>query len=256
MSKELLSSEEVLKKIQEGNPLSLVRYGDGESIVLNGWKDVESLKAVFKRQFGYTPQIDQAEEIRENLISAYQNADILGVPLGKKIKDVDSYWFKSVDILHEEAGINLFKTKKELTSIDIHSDFLDKGYYDLILNNVETLNYISCRDLDERFKEKFNIKTVNSFFIPPEVKFTTNKTGEKHYPERFNKVERWMDKAINCEGVICLVGAGIAGKIYCNWFRDRGGIAIDIGSVFDSWYGRDTRGPSRGHNSIDNTYKL
>ena len=38
-------------------------------------------------------------------------------------------------------------------------------------------------------------------------------------------------------GALFLVGAGAFGKIYCHWIRDRGGIAVDIGSLFDSWAG-------------------
>ena len=36
-------------------------------------------------------------------------------------------------------------------------------------------------------------------------------------------------------GALFLVGAGAFGKIYCQWIKERGGIAIDIGSIFDSW---------------------
>ena len=63
-------------------------------------------------------------------------------------------------------------------------------------------------------------------------------------------------KVIDCRGVLCLVGAGIPGKCYNNWFRDQGGVSLDIGSVFDFWYGRRTRGKGRGLDAIDNTYKL
>lgn len=252
-----LTAEQVLQRFLDKKPFSLIRYGDGEAIILNGFRDVISLKAIFKRQFGFTPSIEEAEQIRANLIKAYQECDILGTPLNKKIGDKESYWAKSVELMRTEAGIDLHATTREQVSIDVHSHFLDKGYYDKILSSVDTLNYISCRDLDEEFKQRFpNLKTVNKFLIAPEVKFSTNTTGEKHYPDQFNKVVKWMDKAINCQDSICLVGAGYVGKIYCNWFRDRGGMAMDIGSVFDAWAGKDTRGPSRGLDVIDNTYKL
>ena len=32
-------------------------------------------------------------------------------------------------------------------------------------------------------------------------------------------------------------------------FKEKGGISIDIGSVFDFWVGKVTRGPNRGKNS-------
>ncbi len=34
-------------------------------------------------------------------------------------------------------------------------------------------------------------------------------------------------------GCFCLVGAGFWAEIYCTWIKQRGGVAIDIGSGFD-----------------------
>ena len=36
-------------------------------------------------------------------------------------------------------------------------------------------------------------------------------------------------------GAVFLVGAGALGKIYCQWIKERGGIALDIGSMCDAW---------------------
>lgn len=258
---ELINSEEILQKLliclQSKKPISLVRYGDGEAIILNGYKDVDSLRAVYKRQFGFTPNLDEIDSIRMNLINAYKNCDIIGSPLGKKVKDEDqSFWARSLDILRVEVGLDVLKTDKINVSIDIHSHFLDKGYYSTLMENTRTINYISCRDLDEPLKRRYPNRVINKFIISPEAKFSTNTTGQKHYPDQFLAIEKWMDRAINCEGALCLVGAGVVGKIYCNWFRDRGGVAMDIGSVMDSFAGFNTRGMNRGMNVIDLTHKL
>jgi len=37
------------------------------------------------------------------------------------------------------------------------------------------------------------------------------------------------------------VGAGYAGKIIIDEARQRGGIALDLGSIFDHWLGLHTR---------------
>ena len=253
----ILDTEDILKTVKNSlenkKPLSIVRCGDGEAIVLNGFKDLPSLKAVYKRQFGFIPPIDHSEEIRENLISAYKNCDIIGIPL-KESKNED-YWSKVKDILKENTHENILE-EKFTASIDLHSHLLDKDHYTKLLEGLDTLNYISCRNLDAEFKNLFNIRTVNRFTIAPEVKFTSGYNGEKHYPYQFNQIRKWMDRAINCEGSLCLTGAGVVGKIYNNWFRDRGGVAIDIGSIFDSWAGLSTRGSERGLDVKDDKYKL
>ena len=40
---------------------------------------------------------------------------------------------------------------------------------------------------------------------------------------------------------IFLVGAGVLGKIYCQWVKEQGGIAIDLGAMFDAWSGGKSR---------------
>ncbi len=81
--------------------------------------------------------------------------------------------------------------------------------------------------------------------------------GDRHYPTQFNRIPRWMDvQAENYPGSLLLVGAGVIGKIYCNWWRDRGGVAFDVGGCMDCWAGKLTRGPERGLDKEDLTYKL
>jgi hypothetical protein len=244
----------IKESLEYKKAISIIRYGDGEAIVLNGFKDIRSFSMVLKRQLGYIPAINEAEEIRGNLISALNNADIIGIPCAERLKDRKDYWSKAEGIFNENIT---FKNNLRLfTNIDVHSHFLDKNYFKELMQGVEVVNYISCRNLDEEIKKAFGVKRVNSFIVAPEAKFDNTYDGLKHYPDQFNKIERWMDKAVPVDGNLCLIGAGFIGKIYCNWFRDRGGVAFDIGSVFDSWAGLATRGPARGLNSIDNTFKL
>jgi hypothetical protein len=38
-----------------------------------------------------------------------------------------------------------------------------------------------------------------------------------------------------------LIGAGYAGKVIVDEARRRGGVALDLGSIFDGWLGHHTR---------------
>lgn len=256
----IISSDDLLITIKNhlkyNKPLSLIRYGDGEAITLNGFKDAKSYNSILKRQLGFSPPIDHAEEIRKNLIEAYSNCDIIGVPTTNKTPDgQEDYWSMSTEILRHNVDENILENK-DLVSIDCHSHFLDKNYYHDLMTDMKVVNYISCRNLDEEIKKAFNVKQVNSYIIAPESKFTSGYEGPNHYPEQFIHIKKWMERAVPCEGNLCLVGAGFVGKIYNNWFRDFGGISMDIGSVFDSFAGKATRGVGRGLDAVDNTYKL
>ena len=61
-----------------------------------------------------------------------------------------------------------------------------------------------------------------------------------HYPERF---EQLCDELIiPFRGAVFLIGAGGLGKIYADIVCQRGGIALDVGSVLDGWAAKATRG--------------
>lgn len=238
----------IQQKQKDKEAFSFVRYGDGESIILD--TNSEKKEFVLKRQLGYIPSEEEKIKIENNLVESYIKCDLIGLPEGKHLQREDD-WSHSIDVLSKKVTIGLLK----VTSIDICYDLLYEDKFKDILQDQETVNYISCRNIDVELKRKYNIKRVNSFIIAPEQKFTSGYTGAKHYPTQFNLIHQWV-KSIPCKGNICLVGAGVIGKIYNIWFKEQGGISLDLGGVFDLWAGKCTRGPNRGLDVEDNTYKL
>lgn len=198
---------------------------------------------------GYEPTMGDVEKIRQNLITAYGECDIVGLPMHSQLQSLNKHW-KDVENI-----VKPLCNTRQFCSTDIGYDLLYAGLLDEWLMGKTRVNYISCRDIDQQLQDRYKITTVNSYIIAPEAKFTSSYEGQRHYPEAFNQMEWWMNAA-PCDRTPCLVGAGVIGKIYCNWFRDRGGIAIDLGAVFDLWAGFSTRGPKRGLDAIDETYKL
>lgn len=249
----ILTTDQILSRLQEEKPLSIIRIGDGEGMALNCSKNLETYKlfneAVLKRQMGYYPPMDQVFDIRDNLIKAYSNCDIIGIPM--HTQQTNAHWNNVKTILDE----NVSKHTENYCSIDVHYNFLNAGFFETLLQNKEVFNYISCRNIDKDLSRKFDIELINRYQIAPEAKFTSGYKGDNHYPDQFNKVQRWMD-VVGAKGKLLLVGAGVIGKIYCNWWRDRGGIAFDIGSVLDDWAGKITRGANRGLDTEGSKNKL
>lgn len=251
----MLTSPAIIQRILSNVPVSIIRAGDGEGIVLNATNGYSELRtatdAVLKRQMGYAPTLEDVEAIRNNLIDAYNNCDIIGIPNHKQ--ETSAAWHKVLDTVNRNCPDN----KQVHCDIDIAYQWLDGTEYDDLLHNRRVLNYISCRDLEQGFKERFNIKHVNGYHVAPEAKFTSGYTGERHYPEQFSKANRWMDVMLdNHPGSLLMVGAGVIGKLYCNWWRDKGGLAMDIGGVMDLFAGFVTRGPERGMDKEFLKYKL
>ena len=59
------------------------------------------------------------------------------------------------------------------------------------------------------------------------------------FPDRFTQLR--CELRPPARGAVYLVGAGLMGKLICELIRSRGGIALDIGSVFDGWALQRTR---------------
>src|SRR5688572_8294699 len=90
----------VQRRVENKIPSSIIRYGDGEAMILNGFDDINQLKYVLKRQFGEVPSIDHIEQIRKNLIEAYKGADIIGIPVSNRFMgDHKSFWYRAFGIL-------------------------------------------------------------------------------------------------------------------------------------------------------------
>lgn len=229
-------------------PVSLLRAGDGESFVLKGYDDNEHFEYVINRQLGRIPTAGNMIAIRHRLIQAFENCDIIGIPVNNRfLSDPNSSWSQVKPILET------YVKNKTYSDIDFHSHFLERGYFKELFKKVTKVFYVSCRDISLQLTNRYRLK-VSAFHIAPEMKFDIGYKGKTHL-EQFNEVKQWISEQ-DVEGSLCLFGAGVIGKIYGNWFRDRGGIALDAGSCFDSWYGLKTRGQGRGAGVIDNTFKL
>ena len=80
-------------RLAKSVPTSVIRCGDGEAILLNGFNDKEKLEWLFKRQLGYIPAVPEIFQIRNNLIEAYRSADIIGMPESKRT-GLNEYWYR------------------------------------------------------------------------------------------------------------------------------------------------------------------
>jgi hypothetical protein len=89
---------------------------------------------------------------------------------------------------------------------------------------------------------EFGLTEVQTFFLAPQVRPCKGPILEArpHWPTMFNEVPKWL-KSIPVKGNLFLVGAGGFGKIYCHMIKQHGGMAFDVGSLFDGWAGYGTR---------------
>lgn len=189
-------------------------------------------------------------------MEAFKDSDVIGVSPycleNKEALPEHLYWKITLDILQQHISPNSTK----LCHMNVHLRFLRDKYYDRLLRGQKKLYYVSCRNLDEPLKRVFGISEVHSFIVAPQMNNDPSYVGIRHFPEQFVQVKSWIEN-LDCTGSLCLVGAGYVGKIYNIWFKRRGGVALDVGSIFDQWAGRRTRGKNCNKAyCYDDTYKL
>ena len=127
---------------------------------------------------------------------------------------------------------DLISSDTLVTDAAIHRYFQFALFYRKLLSGKDFVGIISSRDVSEMLTRAFAIRHVEYFAIRGETRFP-GEVSTPHYPSSFEHIKEHL--RVPYQGALYLVGAGALGKIYCQWIKERGGIAIDIGSIFDAW---------------------
>ncbi|MGH6876441.1 MAG: hypothetical protein ACREHV_03570 [Rhizomicrobium sp.] len=249
--------------IAAGRPASCLRLGDGEGNILGAcdrqFRNLQRLSAqkAAEMHLGKWFPASVLQFWKDATFAAIGNADIIGVPCEGRIEQLyrnlrNHKQVAGFDIRGACGTINALRyahaclsgasPRRIVTNCWFHRDLLP--YYPGILGNRCRIGLISCHpELPMKLRSAFAVKQVDFFQIPGQISNTGRRPPCGHYPDRFEAIMEEL-KTLK-RGQIVLVAAGILGKIYCNGIKERGGIALDIGSVADVWIGQRAR---RYHN--------
>jgi hypothetical protein len=244
----LVDIESVIKKIArfiaDHRPFSLVRIGDGEYQVLR-YPEVTSVKVCRERIGRWFPaeglSADDIAYIRKMIYDACIDADFLGLPNLEKARRWPVYkgvltWLQA----HELDG------RGRVCFHHMDLPLLEKtGEFRKLLHGAKFVGLITCRDVAEKLKASCGIKHILQWRVAGErFKYKDSAyvpdCSEPHWPDGFKRIEHDLHSR-DCRGEIWLVGAGGLAKAYCRMVKKQGGMALDIGTLFDGWAGVDTR---------------
>lgn len=238
--------------IEQERGFSFIRLGDGEGTLLNSNIDNEitaDLKHMLRTWWG-NDNIDteSLREMQKGLLEAVHSADVLGTP----------------DLVHQLSDFNIednrlcraYRKLNELVSQNSEKCFLSayanhtlfkNGSLDKIIKNpnlsICLISGHSEENLSRYFRTKYSVNVEAYYEIPSEHKFLEKfgySSNEVHFPEVYNRICSELMEA-DLRGKLFLIGAGVLGKYYCHLIKLSGGIALDLGSVFDYMLGHDTR---------------
>jgi hypothetical protein len=229
--------------MREGRAFSLVRLGDGEGPMLcwPGYQVPGEMRTVLNAWFGRSDLPDRALDIMaDGLRQAVRSADVLGLPTRFQLTRNPRY-----EIVFEGISrYDLYLPSQPLADCGMHWYLQWSGALAYLLRNRDFISVIGCRDIGPQIAEALSIRSVRTYLVRGENSFPGS-IANPHWPDGFNEVMEHLESVR--PGSVFLVGAGILGKLYCDRIKARGGIALDIGSILDSWANVPSRarfGPS------------
>ncbi len=260
LSDAIAVADRIATAIDSKQPLSLVRLGDGEGNQLSYREEYRRFQVFDRLTTRRTWWAEDApdhnnggDEIQELLREAVTAADIVGIPDLQRVCRV-----LGIDRFHELSthGKNSrgliaaldfaadLPADRMITSCHIHEAFAYWGLWDLLIPRARRVSLITCHpQLGRNLSDHHGVTIGDVHLIPPERKYSANfqnSRTERHYPDTFLRLREKL--ASVGTGEVFLVAAGILGKSYCQWIKEAGGIALDIGSAADFWCGFGTRG--------------
>ena len=232
---------EVKRRLDQGTPCSVIRLGDGEGVVL-GYPEITNRHDIDEYLLRWIRTTDVSEADVRHLVdalrAAVKDADIVGLPRPKQLVGRS---YRAVPEAIE--AFDLRNPSTLLTHTALHRLLQYALLYRPLLRNASFLGLISCRDIAERLQAMFNIRARKWYGVRGEdvtrfTEFPVDVPGTVetiHYPDGYRELYETLE--VPFPGALFLVGAGAFGKIYCHWIKQRGGVAIDVGSICDSWAG-------------------
>lgn len=248
---------QIKEKMRTGQPGSYIRLGDADgNSLFSGINEFQALSdyniaKISRIYFGNDSLMkDHLVEFNSMIVDACRTADAIGGPEYGTV-------VKSFETPHDRLDVRgMCGMRGVYQSLGRHCDLAElRGahwtstwisrsllphYFD-ILHKQPAVGFVTCYDrLPELIGKRCEIGDVITHLIPMQssIAYQTKKIPHMrkdigHFPAIYNQVHSEISPPYS--GCVYLVAAGILSKGYCKAIRDRGGIAIDIGSVADVW---------------------
>lgn len=243
-------------RIKDREPTSLIRLGDADGNVLfssmGKYGDLAkyNLMKISQIYFGNKNLMPDHHEFFASIVEgAIRDADVIG---GPERGSVDRSFTTPLDELDVRGmcgmrGVYNFLADEEYLGILKDKIWASTWFsrallphYVALLRDQKYLGMITCYpELGPALQAKANIAQTETLLVPMQASIAKSSRDIGHYPEAYPKILEQIKPPF--QGAIYIVAAGILSKPYCSAIKQRGGIAIDVGSVADIWMGTKSR---------------
>lgn len=242
------AADEVISAIRSQSPYSFVRMGDGEGRFMFNLdkhpgirgRTLSTAQNIWFWNSSYFP----TQEFFDELGNAYLNADLIGINPPYRIE------LKSRNDILGYLGVingNKFVFSKSSGKSRIIENWAPAlwdraNFFMRLFEEANEVSFISPHSsIVTVMSEKYPKKEITNVLIPSENHplVAPGSMREPHYPRVYHEI---LDYIRGHPGKTFLVAGGVFGKIYCEHVKRVGGVAVDIGSLADTWMGLRTRG--------------
>ncbi|HEX6688958.1 MAG TPA: hypothetical protein VF085_09880 [Solirubrobacterales bacterium] len=250
----LMSRDEFVEwlryRVNKRIPAAIVRFGDSEAQLLAAdATQTQSMTVAIdalERETGLSFSPEDALEIGALVALAYDNADVLGIRFRDGAHAGHKMRMRKL-IAHYAARVAAGRPPVPLAHNLLGHQIVDALPALLAGRRVSA---ISCRDLKPVLEGEWGLDDVAVYQVPSQHLV---RDVDGAYEAVMHDVPIWPDAharirrelTVRERGEVFLVGAGVFGKDLCISIRDKGGIALDMGSALDRIVGKITRGLKR-----------
>ena len=235
----------------------MLRLGDGEGAFIHSTAEIGAQDAMFRahreffaaRWYG-DPQLAEDPDflkVAMELRARLPEADIIGLPQAEWLAhEMTLRNLRAMVNCLELARLSEtmgFARSDRLTTTAVAVDLEYRGMISELLRESASVSLITCHaELGGKLERCGRARIGRVILVPPahsDLGQTGYSAGGSHFRETFPEVNRMIDDIQ--PGELVLVGAGFLGKLYALRVKERGGIALDVGSLLDLWMGFVTR---------------
>ncbi|KQT60077.1 hypothetical protein ASG52_18290 [Methylobacterium sp. Leaf456] len=243
----------ILDSLSRGIPYSVVRLGDGEGRVLGYpayFDQNRLLSEVLYYQFG--PQSirnevdgsgrwlhDLITELGDLLRLGIDTADRIGLPVAEFFEGHEQSVTPGMAAYgcatHFAFGRFPRMGRQEAVGTNVFQQLAQvPWFFPGIAKAARSVTTIAPWDLSHELRAALGIERLAHIAVPGHYTWGSDK-GLGQFPVLYKQVRAAILARGDLRGQLFLVGAGLLGKYYCALIKRQGGVALDIGSVFDSW---------------------
>jgi glycosyl transferase family 2 len=237
-------------RLAEREPAAVVRFGDAEARLLMGPRpEKESMQDAIRKlglETGLPFSPADVTEIQTLVSLAFDQADVLGIRYGHRFLTDHKRWMDRVSTIYSER-VAAGRPPATLAHCLLSHQIAD-SLPELLAGRA--VSVISCRNLGPVLEGEWGLDDVAVYQVPSQH---TVRDVDGTYEAAMYEVPIWPDAhasvrsqlTVREQGEVFLIGAGLFGKGLCIDVRNKGGIALDMGSALDRIAGKVTRGPKR-----------